>query len=110
MNQALIIAVVVILVFMMCGVNSEHFYFRAPPLAYDAQNCSRLCDNTTGCNSYYYNPVTRQCWQNSFYRYGEIYYPYTNNTNFFVPARYKWGKYFGDIKGSYRPYLMQDQK
>jgi hypothetical protein len=106
----LIILVVVVVLFLMCNFkNKEDFYFRSPPLAYDRTACERMCDNTDGCQSSYYDPVTRQCWMNSYFKYGDLYYPYVNNTYYFTPSRFRWGKYYGasqrDVEGNYIPKL-----
>ena len=111
MNQIFVIILVVIIVaFLICNTdNKEGFYFRSPPLSYDRNACERLCDNTDGCQSSYYDPVTRQCWMNSYFKYGDLYYPYVNNTYYFTPSKFRWGKYYGkyhwDQKGNNRPKL-----
>ncbi len=98
MNMILILVIIVVIVIIVCSTDSknEGFYFKSPPLAYDADACGRMCDNTQGCNSYYYDHVTRQCWMNSYYRYGDLFYPYVNNTYLRSPARYRWGRYWGE--------------
>ncbi len=111
MNQiVMVILIVIILVFLLCNRQNESFYFRSPSLEYSAEACGRSCDNTSGCNSYYFDPSSRQCWMNSAYRYGDLYYPYVNNTYWFSPNRYRWGRYFGDIQGKYRPLIIKQQK
>jgi hypothetical protein len=111
MNQiAIVIFVVIILGVLLCGGKNEGFYFRSPSLSYDAEACGRQCDNTSGCNSYYFDPSSRQCWKNSAYSYSDLYYPYVNNTYWFSPSRYKFGRYFGDIQGKYRPDIIKEHK
>ena len=103
----LLFIAIIALLWIVFFREEEGFYFKSPPLTYDADACGRLCDNTGGCNSYYYDPVTRQCWLNSYYRYGDLMYPYMNNTYFWTPARYRWGKYWVDSDGNYRPRALQ---
>lgn len=103
------IIIVIVVLYMMCSVEKENFYFRSPPLSYDAESCGRMCDNTNGCNSYYYDPVTRQCWMNSYYKYGDLYYPYVNNTYWWVPSRYRWGRYWGYRHGNNRPLTINEK-
>jgi hypothetical protein len=111
MEQIYIVLIfVVILVLLFCKPdNNENFYFRSPPLDYDADSCQRRCDNTSGCNSFYYDPITRQCWMQSAYKHSDLYYPYVHNTYWWVPSRYRFGKTFGDVEGKYRPKIMREQ-
>ena len=105
MNQTIIIILVAIVIILLLSKkenNKENFYFRSPPLAYSHEACTRMCDNTDGCQSSWFDPNTRACWMNSYYRYGDIYYPYVNNTYTWTPSRFRFGKYFGRNAG-YRP-------
>lgn len=111
MNQIVMVTLIVVaLIFLLCNRQSESFYFRSPSLAYDADACLRSCDNTSGCNSAYYDAVTRACWKQSAYAYGDLYYPYVNNTYWFSPSRYRYSRYFGDIQGKYRPNIIKEHK
>lgn len=110
MNQTVIIILAVLIgLVLFCKTdnkrekfNNDSFYYRSPPLSYNAEACQRLCDNTEGCDSYYFDPSNRACWMNSYYKYGDIYYPYVNNTYFWVPSRFRFGKYFGQMR-NFRP-------
>jgi len=106
-NQLVMIILVVLIIFALCrNSNQENFFFyKTPPLLYDAQACEARCNNTSGCQSYYYDPVTRQCYMNSYHRYGDLYYPYVNNTYWWTPSRYHFGKYVGEIARHQRPKL-----
>ena len=97
MNTELIVTIIVLVILYMIWNNrqNEGFYFRTPPLAYDSDACDRMCQNTSGCNHYYYDPVTRQCFMSAFYKYGDLYYPYMHNGNHFFPLRYRHGRYWG---------------
>jgi hypothetical protein len=108
----IIFIIAIIFGVLSCNTN-ENFHFKSPPLSYDAESCGRMCDNTNGCNSYYYDPVTRQCWMNSYKKYGDLYYPYVNNTYGWLPSRYRWGRYWGYRHGNHRPLTsrkMRDKK
>lgn len=109
MDKFVIIIVIIIILGLLCDrLNSnEEYYYETPSLSYNAEQCGLKCDNTVGCNSYYYDPVTRQCWQNSTYKYGDLYYPYVNRTNYWIPSKYRFGKYLGDIQGKYRPLVAK---
>jgi hypothetical protein len=102
MNQTIVIIIVIIicLALFCTSDKQENFYYRSPPLSYNAEACQRLCDNTDGCNSSYFDPSTRACWMNSYYKYGDIYYPYVNNTYFWTPSRFRFGKYFGKLRNA----------
>jgi len=103
-NQTMFIAVgvIVVVLYLMCNRN-EGFYFRSPPLSYDSDACNRMCDNTNGCNSSYYDPATRQCWMNSYENYNDLFYPHQNNTYNWNPSRFRFGKYRGYRHGHERP-------
>jgi len=103
-----IVIVVTVIIYMSFDDDTEHFHFKTPPLSYDASSCERMCDNTNGCNSFYYDPITRQCWMNSYHKYGDMYYPYMNNTYWWSPARYRWGRYWGGH--NQRPLANRKQK
>lgn len=106
-NMIIFLIVVVVIIWWFFIKQDEHFYFKSPPLTYDADACSRLADNTFGANSYYYDPITRQCWLNSYYKYGDLMYPYMNNTYFWSPTKYRWGRTWVDREGNYRPRALQ---
>ena len=106
MDQLITVVIILLILFVLFGRNNNKenfFFYKTPPLLYDAESCGRRCDNTSGCQSYYYDPVTRQCHMNSHHRYGDLYYPYVNNTYWWTPSRYRWGKYVGEIARHQRP-------
>lgn len=104
----IVIFAIIIVVILSCNYsdNKENFYFRAPPLSYSNEACLRMCDNTDGCNSAWFDPSTRQCWMNQYYKYGDLYYPYVNNTYFWSPSRFRYGKYFGKMR-NHRPNIKR---
>ena len=89
----IIMAIITVYIIMTKKENTERFYYKNPPVAYDINACGRMCDNTKGCNSYYYDASTRKCWMNGAYRNEELYYPNINNTYWWNPSRYRWGRY-----------------
>lgn len=109
-----IISIIILLIglYVLClsfEDKNEGFYFTSTPIAYNSEACGRMCDNTNGCNSWYYDDVSRQCWMNSEYRYGDLYYPYMNQTYFWAPAKYRWGRYAGYHNNS-RPIISKKRR
>jgi hypothetical protein len=109
MNQIYLIILVIIVFALLCQIDSkEHYYYKNPPLSYSNAACARRCDNTAGCNSHYYDDSSRQCFMNSMYTNTDLFYPYNNNTQYWMPSKFRFGKYFGvDPKGNYRPSIAK---
>jgi hypothetical protein len=93
MNQMFVVIIVIIFMILFCKQNNENFYFHTPSLSYDAETCGRMCDNTKGCNSYFYDPITRACHMQNYFKYGDLYYPYANSTYFWTPSKFRFGKF-----------------
>lgn len=109
MEFVVIFIIIVIIIYIFKSKSNENFYFKSPPLAYSSEICGRMCDNTNGCQSYYYDPSTRQCWMNNYHRYGDLYYPHIHNTTTWIPSRFRFGKYYGDVMGRHRPFIKNYQ-
>ena len=108
----LLVIIIIIVIFLLCNKkdSNEGFYFKSPPLAYDADACGRMADNTEGVNSYYYDPSTRFCHLNTLYHYGDLYYPSINNTYWWSPTRYRYGKFRGEANHYSPPKTVKSYK
>lgn len=73
---------------------NENFYFKHIPIENNEEACKLRCDNTAGCETYYFDNVTGQCVQTQFYKFGDIYYPYVNYDHIARPSKYKYKKSF----------------
>jgi hypothetical protein len=104
------LVIIIIFIGIMCETKLENFYYESPPIAYNQSSCNRMCDNSPYCESSWYDPASRQCWMNTKYRYGDLYYPYVNNTYLWYPSKFGYGKYFRDVNSKFRPSAMRTYK
>lgn len=95
MEIIILIIIVIILYFSYVKYTSEEF--NVPPNVDNLIACERLANNTPDVQSYFFNPNTNQCFLNSDFVYGDMHYPYMNNTYYFTPAKYDYGKFLGEI-------------
>ena len=97
MDQFIILFFVILIFILLCIKNKtqnkkENFHFKHIPIEINEEACKMRCDNTAGCDAYYFDNITGQCVQTRFYKFGDIYYPYVNYDYLARKSKYKYGK------------------
>jgi hypothetical protein len=97
MNQIIaIIFIIFIFGLLFCTKNQnikENFHFKHIPIVNNKEACKLRCDNTAGCDTYFFDNVTGQCIQTQIYKFGDIYYPFVNYDYMARPSKYKYKKH-----------------
>jgi hypothetical protein len=88
MNQIIIIFII-LLFLLLCKYKKENFIFKHIPIENNRESCKMRCDNTIGCEKYFFDNVTGQCLQMQYYKHGDIFHPYTTYDYLSLPHKYK---------------------